>query len=223
MPPRFPLLLVASAALVASSSAQPAGLVGKVDHELYVSATGEFQIPVPVLVELGGTISDTENVVTFGDSFNTHISIACFPQDASQKWELETRGRRDYLLYFFTEVVLADFQARFPGSTIESARFLPELMDGALITYALLPGGSNFEKNVSLLGTPPASPAVAKRGTLLFVRNRYIYIISTELAERVTQRSTYQQTAENENASLGTRLTALAGRLVFPPPKPRPP
>ena len=89
--------------------------------------------------------------------------------------------------------------------------------------YALLPGGSSFEKNVSLLGTPPASPAVAKRGTLLFVRNRYIYIISTELAERVTQRSTYQQTTENENASLSTRLTALAGRLVFPPPKPRAP
>lgn len=215
MPSRSSLLLLLGAALTTAAPAPSAPLAGSMEHDVYVSPTGEFRIPAPVLVELGGTITDTENVVTFGDSFNTHISIACFPQDASQKWELETRGRRDYLLYFFTEVVLADFQRRFPGSSIESARFLPELMEGSLITFAILPGGSNFEKNNQVLGLMENQPVMAKRGTLLFVRKRHIYIISTELAERATQRSTYHQTTDQEDTILSTRLTALAGRLIF--------
>ncbi len=218
---RLPTLL---AGLLAATTmaAQNQPLVGRVDGETYVSATREFSVPVPVLRELGGTISDTENVVTFTDSFSTHISIGCFPQDALQRWELETRGLRDYLLYFFTEFVLADFSKRFPGSKIESARFVPELMDGALITYALLPGGSYFEPKPAI-PVPPEKRVTAKRGTLLFVRNRQVYVLSTELAERATKRDTYATTPEKENAQLTTRLTELAGRLIFPPPRPRTP
>lgn len=204
-------------------SAQSAGLAGKIEGDTYVSATGEFRVPVLVLPELGGTVSDTENVVTFHDDYNVHISIACFAQDAAQRWELDTRGRRDYLLYFFTEFVLTDFQRRFPGSKIESARFLPELQEGALIAYSLLPGGSFFEDKNYVLAAPPVDPVTAKRGTMLFVRNRHIYILSTELAERATQRSTYMQPAEKEDALLADRLVALVGRLTFPPPKPRSP
>jgi hypothetical protein len=173
-----------------------------------------------VLRELGGTVTDTENVVTFSDSYSTHISIACFPQDSLQRWELETRGRRDYLLYFFTDFVLADFDRRFPGSKIESARFVPELHDGALITYADLPGGSHFEPKDGVLGPASANRVTAKRGTLLFVRHRAcLYILSTELAERATQRSTYDVHArKGEHPTDGTRLTELAGRLIFPVP-----
>src|SRR5258708_6430346 len=214
---RLILLLAAGASLALG---QNAGLAGKMEGDIYVSPTGEFRIPAPVLVELGGVITDTDNVVPFSDSYNNHISIACFTMDASQKWELATRGRRDYLLYFFNDVVLPDFQNRFPGSSIESARFLPELLDGALITYALLPGGSFFEGKNSVLGAPPEHPVTAKRGTLLFVRNRHIYIVTTELAERATQRRTYQQTPEKENALLSIRLTELAGRFIFAPPTP---
>jgi hypothetical protein len=47
------------------------------------------------------------------------------------------------------------------------------------------------------------------------VRNRYIYILSTELAERATQRSTYHRTVEQEDQQLSERLTTLAGRLLF--------
>lgn len=200
-----------------------AGLAGTIADGTYASATGEFKVPVLVLPELGGVVTDTENVVTFHDDFNVHISIACFEQDAAQKWELDTRGRRDYLLYFFNEFVLSDFQRRFPGSKIESARFVPELQDGALIAYALLPSGSFFEDRNSILANPSTPPVTAKRGTLLFVRHGHIYILSTELAERATQRSTYSQTPEKENALLADRLIALTGRLIFPAPKPRTP
>ena len=215
-------LLAVSLILPVVAGAQVAGLAGRMEGDIYLSPTGEFKLPAPVLLELGGKIEDTENVVSFSDDFNLHISIACFPLDASQKWELETRGMRDYLLYFFNEIVLVDFQSRFPDSKIESARFLPELMDGSLIAYALLPGGSFFEDKNRVLDAAPANPVTAKRGTLLFVRNRHIFILSTELAERATQRSTYKQSVENENAQLSARLTELAGRLIFTAPKPRP-
>ena len=190
-------------------------MVGSIEGDSYVSPTGEFKVVAPVLPELGGTITDTENVVTFSDSFNTHLSIACFPMDASQKWELDTRSRRDYLLYFFTTFVLTDFQGRFPGSAIESARFLPDMLDGALITFSLLPGGSSFETKNSIVDAPPANPVTAKRGTMLFIRNHFIYVISTELAERATQRSTYHKTVEEENTQLSEQLINLSGRFVF--------
>jgi hypothetical protein len=218
------LFLLLAAGLVASVPlcAQSAALAGELENDTYTSATREFSIPMPVLKELGGTVTDTENVVTFTDSYSTHISIGCFPQDALQRWELETRGLRDYLLYFFTEFVLADFSKRFPGSKIESARFTPELMEGSLITYALLPAGSYFEPK-SAAAIPPEKRVVAKRGTLLFVRNRYVYVLSTELAERATKREGYETTPEKENAQLTARLTELVGRLVFPPPRTRTP
>ena len=91
-------LLLLAGSLLPSLCAQAPDLAGKVEGDTYVSATGEFSLPLPVLRELGGKITDTENVVTFTDSYNTHISIACFPQDALQRWELATRGLREYLL-----------------------------------------------------------------------------------------------------------------------------
>jgi hypothetical protein len=59
----------------------------------------------------------------------------------------------------------------------------------------------------------------AKRGTMVFVRNRHIYVLSIELAERVTQRSTYALTKEQEDSSLSERLVNLAERLVFTKPR----
>jgi hypothetical protein len=208
---------------LAALSAPAAPLTGRMDGEQYVSATGEFRIRAPVLTELGGSIEDSESVVTFRDDFGTHVSIACFEMDATQRWEFETRGRRDYLLYFFTDVVMANFTSRFPGSKIESARYLPELLEGGLIAYSLLPGGSSFTPPGLVVGAAGSDPVIAKRGTLLFVRHRHVYAVSTELAERATQRSTYKQTVEQENEQLSARLIALAGRMTFTRDQPRKP
>ncbi len=204
-------------------AAVAAPLIGRMDGENYVSPTAQFRIRAPVLPELGGTITDTENVVTFQDNYGTHISVACFPMDASQRWEYDTRGLRDYLLFFFTDVVMPNFAARFRGSSVESARFLPDLQGGALIGYSLLPGGSHFENLNRVLNGPPVDPAVAKRGTLIFVRDRHVYAVSTELAERVTQRSTYRLTKEEEDTQLSTRLAAILERMSFTNDRPRTP
>ncbi|MEO6993215.1 MAG: hypothetical protein ABI273_06280 [Lacunisphaera sp.] len=219
----FRRLLYSTAALAAATTlvAQESALAGRVEGDTYISPTGEFKVQMPVLPELGGSISDTENVVTFSDNYNTHISIACFKLDAAQKWELETSSLRDYLLYFFNHFVLADFQTRFPNSSIESARFLPTLMSGTMITFALLPGGSYFEAKNKIGAEAVQPPVIAKRGTMLFVRKRYIYVISSELAERATQRTTYNRTVDQENQLLTERLTTLLNRITFTEPKPR--
>lgn len=208
---------------LAAASAGGATLAGRMDGESYVSPTGQFRIRAPVLPELGGTITDSANIVTFQDSYSTHISVACFPLDATQRWEYDTRGRRDYLLYFLTEVIMANFTARFPGARIESARYLPELHEGTLIGFTLLPGGSEFAGHNQVLGGPAVDPVTAKRGTLVFLHDRHVYAISTELAERATQRSTYKLTREQEDEQLSARLTALLGRMTFTSDRPRTP
>jgi len=208
---------------LAASALWGAPLVGRLEGDTYISPTGEFRIRAPVLPELGGTIEDTDSVVTFHDDFGTHLSIACFDLDATQRWELDTRGLRDYLLYFFTDIVLVNFQTRYPGSRAESARFLPELLDGTIIAYALLPGGSNFAAPPSVIDGAVSDPVVAKRGSLLFVRHRHVYVVSLELAERATQRSTYNLTTAQEDDQLSTRLTAAVARMTFTDDRPRQP
>lgn len=61
---------------------------------------------------------------------------------------------------------------------------------------------------------------MAKRGTLLFVRESAIFILSAELAERVTQRNTFHQTPAEENELLRARLIELTNRMTIPAPTP---
>ncbi|HEX2101688.1 MAG TPA: hypothetical protein VHF69_13530 [Candidatus Synoicihabitans sp.] len=192
--------------------AQPV-LHGKIEGTRYHSPTGEFSITIPVLPELGGSIEDTPNVVTFQDEFNLHASIACFEMDATHRWENETRGRREYLIWFFSNFVQSDFRERFPGSQLESAKFFGSFLSGSLLVYNLLPGGSMFEHRISLIGDE--APPVAKRGNLLFVHDGHIYVISTELAEKVVERRTFNKSVEDENEILRKRLFDLVARITF--------
>ena len=188
-------------------------LVGIIEGDKYLSPINAFRVTIPVLAELGGSITDTENVVTFQDVFSTHQSIACFKMDATQRWEEETRGRKEYLIWFFSNFVQADFQQRFPGARIESAHFLPSTQDGALLTYNLLPGGSMFIARVAI--NTAVEPPVAKRGNLLFVKNGYVFVLSIELAEKVVERSAYDKTVADEDALLRQRLLGLLGKISF--------
>ena len=199
--------------LLPGSLAAQSSLHGRLEGTRYHSPTGEFSMTVPVLPELGGTISDTPNVVTFQDQFNLHASIACFPMDATQRWENETRGRRDYLIWFFGNFVQSDFAARFPGSQIESAKFFASFLGGSLLAYNLLPGGSMFEHRIAIAAAD--EPVVAKRGNLLFVHADHVYVVSTELAERVTERRIYNKTIEEQNEILQRRLFDLIARITF--------
>lgn len=195
------------------------GLFGRVQGGRYYGPGGLYSVTLPVLPELGGEVHDTDSVVTFDDNVSTHISVACFPLDAVQKTELETHGIKEYLTGFYSRFVLQDFQKRFPGTTAESTLFTPSVFDGALFGYTLLPGGSSFQAGGRVLDTPGDPPPVAKRGNLLFIKNDHIFVISIELAERVTQAKFFNKTPEEENAILRDRLLQMADRLHFPAAK----
>jgi hypothetical protein len=211
---RFTLALIVTTFTAVVVHAQ--GLEGKIEGKSYVSPTGIFKVVIPVLPELGGDITDTPNVVTFQDDFNVHVSIAAFPQDATQRWELSTRGLKDYLIYFFSNFVLSDFKQTFEGAQIESAKFVPGLLDGSLLTYLLIPGGTMFGGRVPQLSADRVP--VAKRGNLLFVRNAHIFVISIELAERVIEGRSYNKTTTEEDEILRQRLTDIVNKISFAKP-----
>src|SRR5690349_5017769 len=198
------------------AAAHAQGLAGKVEGKTYISPTGMFKVAIPVLPELGGDITDTPNVVTFQDDFNVHVSIAAFPQDATQRWEMSTRGLKDYLIYFFSNFVLSDFKQTFQGVQIESAKFMPSMLDGALLTYLLVPGGTMFRDRLPQLSSDRVP--VAKRGNLLFVRNGHIFVISIELAERVLEGRSYNKTTAEEDEILRNRLIDVVNKISFAKP-----
>jgi len=200
-----------------AEEAQPPALVGKIDGHNYVSPTGQFKVAIPVLPELGGDITDTPNVVTFQDDFNVHVSIAAFQQDATQRWEMSTRGLKDYLIYFFSNFVLADFKQNFEGVQIESAKFLPGMLEGSLLACILIPGGTMFADRLPQLGANDRPP-VAKRGNLLFVKNGHIFVISTELAERAIEGKSYGKNTAEEDEILRNRLNDIVGKMTFAKP-----
>jgi len=207
------LALAALTSALALHAQEPASLRGRVDGRTYYSPTGAFSIAIPVLPELGGEITDTPNVVTFRDDFNTHVSIAVFPLDATQRWEMASRGTKDYLAYFFANFILADFRRTFQSVESEQAVFVPGIMDGALVAYLLIPGGSMFMDKVAPFGGD--KPPVAKRGNLLFVKNGDVYVISTELAERVLEGKSYQKKPAEEDKLLRQRLDDIVSKMQF--------
>jgi hypothetical protein len=221
---RFALLAaVLLPAIAARADDTPTStLYGKVSGEVYTAPHAIYSVTIPVLPEFGGQVHDTENVVTFDDNINTHASVACFPLDMTQKWDLDSRGAREFLTSFYSDFVLADFTKRYPGTTAEKTLFVPAYLDGALLGFVLLPGGSVFASQDIIANPAAGGPPVAKRGNLLFVHTDFLYVLSIELAERITQRSVFTKTPAEENDILRERLMKLAGSLRFPAPKPPP-
>ena len=196
------------------TSAEPPQLYGQVTGDLYTAPSGLYQIPIPVLPQLGGTISDTANTVTFDDDFTTHISIFAFPLSRELKLEYDTRGTKDFLAWFFANIVMKDFATRFPGASMEdNGIFLPKYQDGSLVVFMLLPGGSYFANQPMILR--PAKPLVAKRGNILFVHFGTIFVVSTELTERVTEHLIFNKTPAEEDQILRQRLTAIVDKMRF--------
>ena len=212
--------MAACTASAAALAQQPQGLVGSIDAGVYTSPTGAFKMEVPVLPELGGAVHDTDNAVVFRDRYGTLITVAAFKHDASQRWELSTRGIKDYVIYFFKTFVYEDFKHLFPNAQLESAGFSADYLDGSLFTYVLLPGGSMFAAP-NPFGSSE-DPPVAKRGNLTFVKNGYTFVISTELSERVTEGSRYNKSSEEENKILRARLVDVVRKIQFAKPAPQP-
>jgi hypothetical protein len=144
------------------------------------------------------------------------VTIGAFPLDATERWELATRGNRDYLIYFFGTVIAPEFKRNFPTMTIEGSvgKYVASMAGGTLITYMLLPGGSVFADKADPFD-PSRTPPVAKRANAIFVQNGFTFVISTELAEHVTEGLSYKKTVEEENAILRKRIETLINSMTF--------
>jgi hypothetical protein len=206
--------ILAAAVAVSVNAQEESKLAGTIVGSEYTSPTGAFRMEIPVLPALGGNVHDTDSVVTFRDNYGLQISVGAFAHDATQKWEFSTRGTKDYLIYFLGTYVLPDFKKFCPKTTIESAGFSPDFLDGSLFAYILLPGGSMFDSKPAFVR--PTEPAVAKRGNVLFVKNGFTFVISTELSERVTEGALYNKTPEEEDQVLRNRLVEVVKKMQFP-------
>jgi len=223
--PLIALCFAATAFLVpqvanAQSQPQPTpGLVGGIIGEHYIAPGGLYRVKIPVLPQLGGTISDTGNVVVFRDDYSVHVSIGAFVLDATQRWELSTMEREDYLNAFFTTLVMPDFERMFPSSQIETTHYDAEQLGGAVFCVTLLPGGSMFPPPFAEVRTEGDALPVAKRGNLIFAQHGIVYVLSTELTERMQSGKNYNKTPEEENALLVARLNAVLATMEFAEPK----
>jgi hypothetical protein len=200
-----------------AGSAAPAQrpLAGTIQGNRYLAPTGAYSVEIPIYPELGGTIVDTPYVVTFQDDFTTHISIAAFPQDATERWKLETNGPKEYLKDFFLHFVASDFMRTNKHAKVEeNARFVSGIFNGAFIAYILLPGGSMFFNSNYAIAADSKIPT-AKRGNMIFVKNGYLYVLSTELAERATEGTAYHKTVQEEDEILRERLIDVTRKMQF--------
>ena len=127
---------------------------------------------------------------------------------------LDTGTKKDFLSWFYAQQIQAEYQRSYPGAKTEAARFIPGLQDGTLFATILLPQGSAF-RDLLFLNENEQEPA-AKRGSLIFVKNDRIFMITTELSDRILKRDTFKKTSEEEDTILRQRLTELLGRMTFP-------
>ena len=203
-----------------TASQPPTQTYGRIEGSTYISPTGVFKMKIPVLPQLGGTVADTPNSVTFDDDYSIHVSVGAFPLTQELKWEFEKRGTKDFLVYFFTNIVMPDFAARCPGAQMEqNATFIGKYQDGTMLIFTLLPGGSFFEQRARF--SRSLTPVVAKRGNLCFVKYAHVFVVTTELAERALERSAYKKPTDEENAILRKRLMDVVGKMQFIEPAPQ--
>ena len=188
------------------------------NQDYYISPLNTFRIRVPVYPELGGQVNDTMNVVTFQDAFGDHSSIGCFPLDDAMRADMARRGRKNFLIWFFQTFIQADFQRNLPGTTaMPDARYDPKPQGGALFMQLLIPDGSAYMERVFLF--PQKNPVIAKRGNLAFERDGFVYVLSTELTERVFEHATWKKTDAEEEKILTDRMYDLLSRMIFIKPK----
>ena len=71
-----------------------------------------------------------------------------------------------------------------------------------------------FNQRIVLFGASDNLPT-AKRGNLLFIKGDNIFILSSEIAERATERSLYTKTTAQENDILQDRLLDVLRKMRF--------
>jgi hypothetical protein len=218
----LPVLLVLALTAPLHAQEEIPGVLGVIDEaaNTYTAPGGHFRISIPVLPELGGAIEDSLIVSDFRDDYGTHILVAHLPLTDAMRAELQKKDRKDFFTWFYGQQILPEYETAYPGAKIESARYFKSIGDGCLYVAINIPSGSAF-RGLIFLKEGETEPA-AKRGSFLFLRNDRIFIVTTELYERVLKRDTFRKTPEEEDAILSDRLRAIVDKMSFPNPAAKP-
>ena len=168
---------------------------------------------------LGGVITDTESLVVFDDAYLTHLTIANYPLDATQKWDLSISTPKEYLIDFFGKFVLKNYRDVYkdvPVRVDEQARFIPSMFGGAFIGYITIPGGTYFASRIYHLAPDFAKPRIAKYGVLLFGSTTEPSSSSAWNWPNARPRAArYQLTSDQEDTTLRARLLDIASKIQF--------
>ena len=93
---------------------------------------------------------------------------------------------------------------------------MPGVLDGSLLTYLLVPGGTMFPDRLPAVSSDVLP--VAKRGNLLFIRNEHVFVISIELAEKVIEGKSYGKSVAEQDEILRKRLLEMVDKITFTKP-----
>lgn len=203
----------------AEGTAAEPKLAGRIDDGRYFSATGLFSLPVPDLDPETAGLLDTPNIVVFRDRASTFISIRAFPLSPAEVEARAKEGPQQHAVRYFKDLILPEFKGQFPGTTAESATYVPDLEGGALLAYLLIPNGSAFEVDPLVRNHPDTKVPPAKQLVVFFVHADHVFMVSSEIAERITDLSSNPYTTKDEDRILRERLLGVISSMRFAAPE----
>ena len=177
-------------------------LQGKIEDTIYISAKGKFKVPIPVNKQWGGMIQDTPQAVSFTDDFGRLYRIEC---SNSETYKLQAIEKKSYLQEFLNGFYLPQtvFHYR-PSARIIEEYYIVDLLDGAYFCIVNIPEGSI---TVSSSDRKNYTQHEARRGLLLFIIKNRIYIVSSDVGEKLSK--------EDETRQIKKQLIDFTKTIIF--------
>lgn len=151
-------------------------LAGKIKADIYIAPKELFRVPVPVLADLGGTVTDGLGFVHFTDDIGHLFRIEYMELPPDQVTGALAIGEQDFFNRFLRLFYLPNTVWQvMPESKILAQAFAKEPDGPMQLTWMFLPHGS-ITMN-SRAGKPPERDD-SYREIALFMRKNMVYIVS---------------------------------------------
>ena len=152
-----------------------------VQEGIHTHVSGLYRVPVPVEDFMGGRMMEQPYALIFTDDFGCLYRIENIGLPPEEQANLDEMGLDVYLEYFLNEMFMKQaVLVSIPTASIDYRETLPDRFGGALYARLNLPGGSILAEQVN--GSEPKR-LDAKRGVLLFLQGKTLYIISVGMME----------------------------------------
>lgn len=148
--------------------------------EIYTSPLGNFSLPMPVDMELGGKIQVHDGAIAFTDAQGLFLRIDYYPIPREFHQQIAICGREKYfqtLLYskYIPQVILANI----PDSSVEYTEFCPDIFAGGYFVVMKMPKGSHLCQQNSQGIMVRLN---AYRGFLAFDFHQFFYVVTSQFS-----------------------------------------